>query len=337
MTQPSSIIIRPFHNADLPRLVEIWNRTTEISGLRRPVDTLQFNQMVISKPFFVRDLFLVAVDTSVDADLPHDGKILGFAHGGFSPNSDFTGVDKSRGCVAMFIVDEQLDAALRKSLAVKLLETLEEAFRRQGTKTLTGGAIFPDAPFYIGMYLSGESPGILDDNVFAHAALKQCGYHLHQQFHIIYIDLERYEITTTRRDEHIEENYRLRITDYPVPPTWWEAAALSMLECKRCELYPNDSNFCCASVMVQKIARGGGDVMPQQVLGIHRVDVEPAYRQQGMGTFMVKQILKRFKKRLKEAEVVVPQDNENASGLFFSLEPEEVACGKVYQKRIAAE
>lgn len=337
--QMSSIIIRPFRNSDLPGLADIWNRTTEIKGLRRPVDSVIFDQMVVSKPFFVRELFLVAVDTSVGAEFPHDGKILGFAHGGFSPNADFSGVDKSSGCVAMFIVDEQLEPNFRKALASKLLQTLEETFLRQGTKILTGGAIFPDAPFYVGMYLSGESPGILDDNTFAHAVLKQNGYHLHQQFHIIYIDLDCYEARTSRRCEIIEENYRVGINDKPMPSSWWEAAAMATLECKRYELRPNNSSFCCASVMVQKIARdiGCGGTIPRKVLGIHRVDVEPAYRQQGMGTFLVRHILRRFKNKLKEAEIVVPQDNENASGLFLSLEPEVVTSGKVYQKCIAPE
>ncbi len=348
MSQPGlpHIIIRPFHNSDLPKLVEIWNGVKEFAGLRHPVDCLLFNQTVLSKPFFDRRLFLVAVDTSVENDLPHDGKIIGFGHGGFSPNSDFSGEDKTRGCIAMIMAEQELEEAFRMQVSTLLLKALEAEFKRQGAKVILAGAIYPDAPFYIGMYLSGESPGIHQDTQLAHTMFKENRYQLYRRFHILYIDLHEYRVKATIRGMKIQNQYDIRMKRYSVPATWWAAAALNMLECKRYELYPkvtvNDDLSqpppCHASVMVQMITHQGSEESPQRCLGIHHVEVAPEFRQQGLGTFLVKKILEAYTSPdHAKAEIMVPEDNETASGMFFSLEPESASCGLVYQKRIAPE
>ena len=334
---PEHIIYRPFRNSDLAEIVRLWNETEEIAGLRQGIDWALFHQTVLSKPYFSREYFLTAVDTSVEKKFPHDGRILGFIHGGFSPNEMMDGLDATRGCIAILIVEKNENEELRKTVGAQLLSRLEEVFRKNGAKVLTAGAVYPDAPFYFGMYVGGESYGVHEKNTFTNSLLKKNGYLLHKRYDILRVNLRNHYSPYTKQRRAIQANFEMRTVLYPMPATWWEAVARCTLECRRYELYPIGEKTRCANVLVERmILPADPGKTERRYAGIHRVEVEPAFRGKGLGKYLVKAILEIFqKKEVRSVEFLVPEDNPVAQKIFFDLNPTSVSSGLVYRKKLA--
>lgn len=342
------IIYRPFRNSDLEEIVKIWNETTEIAGLRQGIDWALFHQTVLSKPYFSREYFLVAVDTSAERVFPHDGKIIGFIHGGFSPNKTMDGLDTTHGCIAMLIVEKNENEEFRKAVTAKLLTLLEEVYRKNGAEVLTAGAVYPDAPFYFGMYVGGESYGIHEKNSFANSLLKKNGYVLYKRYDILKVNLQNYYSPYTRQRRAIQSNFDMRSVFYPMPATWWEAVARCTLECRRYELYPKNEDTRCANVLVermiipveeQKNKENDGNTASvkteRRYAGIHHLEVEPDFRRQGLGKYLVKAILEIFQKKdVKSVEFLIPEDDPAARRIFFDLNPTSINSGLVYRKKL---
>ena len=86
---------RPFRNSDPPRLAEIWRSQPPQRGILQPVSAPMLEFAVFSKAHFDRNGLIVA---------ERDGVPVGFAHAGFGPNEDGTGLDKSIGTTHMLMM-----------------------------------------------------------------------------------------------------------------------------------------------------------------------------------------------------------------------------------------
>ena len=79
---------RAFRNQDLPALAEIWRAQAPERALMQPMSADLFESHVLSKPYFDSRGLIVALD---------DGAPVGFAHAGFGPNSDESGLSTQLG------------------------------------------------------------------------------------------------------------------------------------------------------------------------------------------------------------------------------------------------
>ncbi|MDO4549627.1 MAG: GNAT family N-acetyltransferase [Planctomycetia bacterium] len=329
------IVFRPFYNSDLTQIVRLWNEENESVSMRQKVDWLMFNRIVLSKPYFMRNFLWVAVDTSENVGFPYDGKIVGFAHGGFSPNENLDGVDMSCGCVAMLVVEKHQDVEFRNEIADVLLWNLEEEFRKHGARTITVGAVYPDAPFYQGMYVGGVSAGIHEMDSFTSALMRRNEYLIHKRYVIYYVDLQKYHFLFSRERKQIRGSYEVHTVRYPLPETWWEASAMSILDYRRYELHSSQGRKRCAKVFVGKMAIRGMDET-RKMLGMYYVQVEKEYRHQGLGFYLVSYLLELLQQQAKYQFVksVVPKDNDFACKLFDKLASVQKEQSMVYQKNL---
>src|SRR5262245_4993235 len=115
--------------------------------------TALFERMVLSKPYFDRDGLIVAVD---------NGSVIGFAHAGFGPTDNESGVSRELGAAILVIVAPRAD---EPAIAAELIARCEAYLKSRGAKVLYGGGIRPLNAFYVGLYGGSELPGILDSDI----------------------------------------------------------------------------------------------------------------------------------------------------------------------------
>jgi len=140
---PKLIQYRSFLNTDPPLLVDLWNRLPKVSGLVEQTDYSTLERHIFAKPYFDREGFSIAEE---------NGKIVGFAHAGFSPQESLAELDYQTGIVSQL----RLDASVTDgSIASKLLAMSVDYCRSKGATTIHAGCFFPHSPFYLG--LSGGS------------------------------------------------------------------------------------------------------------------------------------------------------------------------------------
>ena len=91
---------RAFRNSDPPLVAAIWCSQRPQRGLAQPMSAAQLEQAVFSKLHFDRHGLIVATH----GDLP-----CGFAHAGFGPTADETGVSTEVGVVSMLMVHSAVE------------------------------------------------------------------------------------------------------------------------------------------------------------------------------------------------------------------------------------
>ena len=86
---------RTFRNADPPAVVALWNEALTHRGAVELRSHTPLENAVFNKPYFDPLGFIVAEE---------DGRLVGFAHGGFGPTDDLSALDPSKGVVAAIAV-----------------------------------------------------------------------------------------------------------------------------------------------------------------------------------------------------------------------------------------
>ena len=78
---------RPFQNTDLPAIVDLWRDQPQFRRLSSTVSRIDLDHLVLSKPYFDPEGFIIAQKA---------GETVGFVHAGFGPNASGSEPDCSR-------------------------------------------------------------------------------------------------------------------------------------------------------------------------------------------------------------------------------------------------
>lgn len=325
----STIQIRPFQNTDVPGIVRVWNQAEQFAGLRRPIDTLLFDAVVLSKPYFRREDFIVAVDRELDAPFSHDGRVVGFIHGGYAPNTRWNDVDYTKGYIAMFLGEPRED---QTEIAMQLLQEMERVFLRQGTRDLYAGAVYPNAPFYLGLLSGGELYGFLESDPLVPYVLQKNRFYSQSRCHLFRIALADYRVRMTRFIIQMQRQYQIVENLNPRPENWWEAWALSTFQWRRFELIHRETHEVCAAVIVRRLENSLQQQWGMRI-GLHNLNVKPEYRHQGLARFFVGKVLQILSREgFAYAELQISENNVAAISAFENLNFERFATGVVYHK-----
>ena len=119
------------------------------SACRKRFRPISFEQLVFSKPYFDCAGLILAFD---------DGRPVGFAHAGFGPNENDSGISTDLGTTCLMMLEPGCSEA---EVSAGLLERSEDYLRGRGAKVLYGGGMSPLNPFYLGLYGGSELPGVL--------------------------------------------------------------------------------------------------------------------------------------------------------------------------------
>src|SRR3972149_8161579 len=202
---------RTFLNTDPPILTSLWRSRAGQPGALQPISPALLEQLVLAKPYFDYAGLILAFQN----DLP-----VGFAHGGFGPNEQFTALSFDLGVISIVVVRPDCNEA---EVAAGLLAQCEQYLRNHGAKVLYGGRVQPLNPFYLGLYGGSEFPGVLDSDSIAQNLFTSHGYHEIERTRIMQIELSGFESVIDRRQMQIRRQMVVEeLFDAPAR-NWWEA------------------------------------------------------------------------------------------------------------------
>ena len=283
-------------------------------------------ERVFSKLYFEHEGLIVADDGE---------RLLGFAHAGFGVSDKSNQLDTDLGvtCVLMTLPDDRLGNITQAKVGAELLEHSEAFLRKRGAKVLYAGGIQPLNPFYFSLYGGSELPGVLSSDHRALDVFQPAGYREIDQVAIMQRELRDFRAPVDRVQMGIRRQYEVVVDTDPPYSTWWGAC--------------NYSHLARSRVMLQK-KRGNDEIVGMadywdmetmaahwgvRSVGLSQLMIEPESFRQGLGTYLVAEVLKRAKSEgvaLVEAQTM--QSNSAAIGLYTKLGFRQVDQGIVLRK-----
>ena len=311
---------RPFRNSDPPRLAEIWRQQPPQRGVMQPITAMLLEQFVFSKPYFEREGLIVGT---------HNGEPVGFAHAGFGPNEDESGLDYTSGTTHVLMIrgDHRSDA-----LADELLARSEGFLRDRGAKVLYGGGIRPLNGFYLGLYGGSELPGVLvTDRLFGETLIRN-KYRDIDRVIVLRRDLGRFRPPVSREQRTLRREVTCQETYCPSPKTWWEACTTGGMERLEFTLEKTGTRERLANVWfwdIEPLSSGWG--LP--TAGMYDLEVESSHRRQGLATYLLSEAFARLRTRgILMVEAQTMHSNAAALAFYATLGFENIDEGVVYRK-----
>lgn len=311
---------RPFLNTDPPHLVEIWRSQPPERGLAQPMSLELFEQHILSKPYFDREGFIVAVD---------DDKPVGFAHAAFGSCDDEHDMTYVWGCTALVMVRANYQ---RQGIGSELLALSEAYLKSHGAKVLYAGEMRPLNAFYLGLYGGSELPGVLDSTPHAQSLFKARGYREIDRCTVLHLDIKRFRAPVDRKQLQIRRSTTVRTDDDPQPRSWWQACLYAPYLWNTYTLVNREDNQQLAQATfwcMTPLATNWG----VHAAGLVDVQVDDAHQRQGYATFLLTEAFKNLQAQgitLIEAQTM--QRNGPALALYKKLGFHKVDEGAVYRK-----
>lgn len=209
---------RPFRNTDPPALCEIWRHSDLLRGCFEPLTPSILEATVFCKPFFDPCGLIVAVE---------DGSPIGFAHAGFAPTADGSGLDTSIGATCMLKVAGH---ERRQDVVSELLAHCEQYLRSHGAKRLYGGSFGLIAPFYLGLYGGAAASGVLATDALQLGAFWRAGYVESGRRSILQRQLVGFRPAVDRDQMKLKRTTQIDYLPDPPSATWWEACTLGVTD-----------------------------------------------------------------------------------------------------------
>jgi ribosomal protein S18 acetylase RimI-like enzyme len=311
---------RSFRNTDPPLLVDIWNDAMNGRGAVHLRHSTPLEHHVFAKPYFDPSGLIVAEE---------DGLGLGFVHAGFGANDTETAPSISSGVTCMLLVRP---AQRRRRIGSELLRRSEDYLRSRGANTLYAGPVRPFNPFYLGLYGGSELPGFLASDPMADPFFTHHGYQVFQTSLVLQRPLNRPTNVVDGRFGAFRNRFDLRITPRHESGTWWQEASLGLVEPFDFRLEEKKGGELAAQTSVWEM-EGFSCRWNHPAVGLTDVTVRPDLRRQGLGKFMLAQILRYLQEQFFGlVEVHVLEQNGSAVRLFRAVGFEQVDLGRAYRK-----
>ena len=312
--------IRCFRNDDPPHLAEIWNESMTGRGAARLRHAVMLERNVYSKPFFDAKGLLVAVA---------DGRPVGFAHGGFGANPRETMLARGTGVVCVVAVRV---SHRRRGIGTELLQQTEAYLKEKGAGELFAGAAQSLSPFYFGLYGGSEPRGILDSDPGAAHFLKKHGYAPWGASLVLQRSLDQPVEVADARFANLRKRLDARILPRVNVGTWWQECVLGMVEPVEFRLEDKSTAKPLARAIVWEMeALSSTWNLPS--VGILEFQVREEVRRQGLGKFLMVQILRYLQDQyFGLIEVQVPEGDKAALGLCEGAGFQQVDVGRIYRK-----
>ncbi len=314
---------RPFLNTDPPAIAEIWCSQPQQRGLLQPMTPQIFERHILSKLYFDRHGFIVAVD----GDRP-----VGFAHAGFGPNGEGSAISTEAGVTCLVLVSPHAE---QTTIAAELLSQSELYLRGRGARTLYGGGMHPLDPFYLGLYGGSELPGVLASDTRQLELFQSAGYVETNRCLVLQRNLANFRPVVDRVQQQIRRQFQTDATlDLPTA-NWWQACTIGQIDGAQFMVRPRAGGPVCAQVIywdMQPLAGSWG----VQAMGMFRVEVPEPRRRQRLATFLISETLRQMQLQgVTLVEAQVTESNAAAIALFKRLGFEQVDQGVVLRKAVS--
>lgn len=317
------IAYRTFHNDDPPHLVRIWNdafpgRAAYLLRSNAPLEA-----WIFAKPYFdPHGLILATVS----------GQPIGFVHAGFGPNADETALDRSRGVTCILAV---MPAHRKGGVGAGLLRRAEEYLVKHGARELYAGPMPPLNPFYFGLYGGSDSPGFLTVDIEAGPFFERQGYAIQRTCLVFHRKLDQAVPIVDPRFAGLRRRFDVQVLPRTKIGTWWEECILGQLEPIEFRLEDKKTAQIAARATFWEM-EGFSWRWNYPAAGVMDVQVRPDLRRQGLGKYLLNQLLRHLQEQyFGLAEVQTFEENTAAIALFRSLGFELVDTGRQYRKDVS--
>lgn len=352
----STVFYRKFKNMDVRGICHVWNKSCYAKIKGKTIHGSQFKQLVTSKLFFEPELLVVAVEPFEEPD-PNglfDGQIVGFVHGGFAPNQEMNGCDRSAGYVAMLVSEERED---QQEILVRLLCEMEKIFFQMGIRTVYVGAVYPNAPFYTNEIFDSEQNGIAENDPYLPQILLRNQYIAVKRYRTLTFALRNItplnfsqRILATNVDLITPDKYSIRnvalsfgaapsgntgLPIEPIPRDWWGICARPDMEWNHFVLRKRNTQELVAWVGIRELSPEG----EEKLLCLHNLFVKPEFRNCGYAKLLLRQVLNKLQIKFQSCQVklMVPEENAYALQTFTGLRFETTSTGNVYRRELPAD
>lgn len=314
---------RRFRNTDPPHLAEIWRSQVGEPGLAQPVSVDLLEEHIFGKLYFDYEGLILALDES--------GRALGFVHAAFGPDQARQWISPQRGIVAMLRVRPE---AYTDDLAAALVAQAEAYLSARGARESLGGGARPYDPFYTGLYGGAELPGVLESDTAFCTALAQRGFHPDQRRFIFRRDLADWQSPVDRRYLQFRRRLLVQVIVDPPPRDRWEALTTAPFELTRFELVPREGGPALASLAIRELALCTACPV-QRTAGIVQLEVVPAWRRQGLASFLMGESLRMLAGQgFQTVEVHTAENNPAGLGLLQKFGFAQCGQGMVFRKSL---
>ncbi len=312
---------RRFRNTDPPRLLEVWNEAFCGRGAVQMRTSLPLERHVFAKPYFDPDGLIVAEE---------GGVCVGFAHAGFGPNESGSALSTATGVTCAVGVRP---AWRRRGIGSELLRRCEAYLRGRGATRLLAGPQEPVAPFYLGLYGGSDLPGFLESEPMAAAFLARHGYRPGRRVLVFERKLAQPLKTLDTRFVAHRPRFELREDPRTRLGSWWRECVFGLVEPLVFDLVDKPTGVRAARALVWEM-EGFSCLWNQPSVGVCDIDVLPEYRRQGVGKFLLTQVLRRIQEQYYElAEAQAPEDDAASVGLLQSLGFTQADAGRLYERQ----
>ena len=286
-----------------------------------PLTVEAFERLILGKLYFDRDGLLVA---------ECDGQVVGLAHGGFGPDEEQTDLDHTFGTISVVVVHP---AHRRRGLGCRLLQAVEQYLHGRGSTTIYAMGMWPVCPFYVGLYGGSEMAGVLSSNAPTIALLRRCAYEPVADCVVMRRGMDQAPCVSDIRFRALRRQYQVEISVDTTDRTWWWQQVYGCFEGERIMLRDMQTRRVVASAYywdMAEFARGGQGPM----VGVIDVQVDESHRRQGVGKYLMAQLLSRLEGYyVSTVEVLTMQANQAAQGLYSGIGFEAVERGTAFKRK----
>lgn len=296
--------IRPFRNSDLAGLVSVWNRWMTGPNVAVPITTGEYDQFVLSRPYFEASSLLVAVDLQSNA-------IQGFAHCGFGPEEPAKycmSLNRELGTIALVCSPPDRD------LTYALVKAGVDCLKMAGAKVVYAGGRYPLNPFYWGLYGGSEFSGVLETQpmviqVLAEQSFQECGQTVLLEFDLARPAPRHVKNAILRRDCRVE------LEDETKFKCRWTELALETFLPMTVDVTDKQKGKEIASASLWPMSLYGRRT-GQSRIGLIDVHVHPDCRRKGYGRLLLSEAIKSAAE-LSYDVLCVQTDAANTAAIDF--------------------
>jgi GNAT superfamily N-acetyltransferase len=301
-------------------LAALWDAAFTGRGAARVYTAALLEQQVFAKPYFDPEGLIVAEDGTAG--------VVGFAHAGFGPDINQSGVNRADGVISAVGVTP---THRRRGIGRDLFRRAEAYLRDRGSTSIQAGACWPRNPFYFGVYGGSELPGWLASDADAEPFVSRLGYVCHERVRVLHRDLTRPLRIADGRFAGIRRRYDLQAGDPKNLGTWWQECVFGLVEPQMFVLDDRTTGQQVASALAWEM-EPFSERWHHAAVGILFFQVRPESRRAGVGKFFLTHILRTYQDQYFEvAEVQVHLPNEPALAFAQALEFAAVDEGRVYR------
>lgn len=314
------LIFRHFRNTDPPALVRVWNEAMTGRGAVHLAGAAPLEQQVFSKLYFDPAGFLLAED---------EGQLVGFAHAGFGPDAQEQHISWQTGVICLLAV---IPTRRRQGIGSELLRRCEAYLSLRGAQQIFAGPNYPQNPFYRGLYGGCDLPGFLLSDELAEPFLLRRGYQPCRETLVLHRPVQQSLRIFDPRFVAFRQRFDIQADLARSRPTWWQNCTLGVLEPLEFSVLEKTTGTRVADALLMEM-EGFSHRWNQPTAGIFALRVDEVHRRQGIGKFMLAQMLRFVQEQCFElVEIQAPGDNQGAVQLCRGLGFEQVDLGRVYKR-----